>query len=141
MLGIKQSRGHRTNERLYQRVNQVPIREMIRERQLKFTGHWICMPTDEPINRFVLYESKVRRSLRPGAQTRWKNLRGTNILSCLRRKSLRTFLLSSNDDDDDDKDTLSSKKLQYLILKKLTGFHYIITNYGYDFYVFSIDLL
>ena len=31
MLGIKQSRGHVTNERLYQRVNQVPIHEMIRE--------------------------------------------------------------------------------------------------------------
>ena len=27
------------------------------------------MPTDEPINRFVLYESKVRPSLRPGAPT------------------------------------------------------------------------
>ena len=70
MLGIKQSRDHVTNERLYQRVNQVPVREMIRERQLKFTGHCIRMPTDEPINRFVLYESKVRPSLRPGAQTR-----------------------------------------------------------------------
>ena len=43
---------------------------MIRERQLKFTGHCIPMPTDEPINRFVLYESKVRPSLRPEAQTR-----------------------------------------------------------------------
>ena len=70
MLGIKQSRDHVTNERLYQRVNQVPIREMIRERQLKFTGHCIRMPTDEPINRFVLYESKVRPSLRPGAPIR-----------------------------------------------------------------------
>ena len=70
MLGIKQSRDHVTNERLYQQVNQVPVREMIRERQLKFTGHCIRMPTDEPINRFVLYESKVRPSLRPGAQTR-----------------------------------------------------------------------
>ena len=37
--GIKQSRDHVTNERLYQRVNQVPIREIIRERQLKFTDH------------------------------------------------------------------------------------------------------
>ena len=70
MLGIKQSRDHVTNERLYQRVNQVPIREMIRERQLKFTDHCIRMPTDEPINRFVLYESKVRPSLRPGVQTK-----------------------------------------------------------------------
>ena len=58
MLGIKQSRDHVTNDRLYQRVNQVPICEMIRERQLKFTGQCIRMPTDEPINRFVLYELK-----------------------------------------------------------------------------------
>ena len=28
------------------------------------------MPTDEPINRFVLYDSKVIPSLRPGAQTK-----------------------------------------------------------------------
>ena len=70
MVGIKQSRDHVTNETLYQRVNQLPIREMIREWQLKFTGHCIRMPTDEPINRFVLYESKVRPFLRPGAQTR-----------------------------------------------------------------------
>ena len=51
------------NERLDQRVNQVP---MIRERQVKFTGQSHCMPTDESINSFVLYESK----LRPGALTR-----------------------------------------------------------------------
>ena len=50
--------------------HDVPIREMMGERQLKFTGHCIRMPTDEPINRFVLNESKVRPSLRPGAQTR-----------------------------------------------------------------------
>ena len=56
MVAIKQSQDHVTNERLYQGVNQVPIREMIRERQLKFTGPCIRMPTDEQINRFVLYE-------------------------------------------------------------------------------------
>ena len=55
MQGIKQSRDHVTNERLYQRVNLKPFREMIRERQLKLTDHCIRMP----INRFVLYESKV----------------------------------------------------------------------------------
>ena len=104
------------------------IKECIKnEYRCRFKNE-LKMPTDEPINRFVLYESKVRKSLRPGAQTRtyrkqisshllpgekaleateiWKiavkNLRGTNILSCLRRKSLRTDLLSSNDDDDDD---------------------------------------
>ena len=53
ILGIKQSRGRGTNERLYQRVNQVPIREMLRERGLKLTGNCIRMPTDEPIKRLV----------------------------------------------------------------------------------------
>ena len=43
---------------------------MIRERQLKFTDHFIRMPTDEPINLFVLYESKIKPSLRPGTPTR-----------------------------------------------------------------------
>ena len=43
---------------------------MIRERQLKFTGRCIRMLADEPINRFVLFESKVRPSLQPGAPTR-----------------------------------------------------------------------
>ena len=61
MLGIKQSQDHVTNENFYQRVNQVPISEMIRERQLNFTGHCIRMHTDEPINRFFLYESKVNQ--------------------------------------------------------------------------------
>ena len=42
---------------------------MIRKRQLKFTGDCILMLIDEPNNRFVLYESKVRSPLRPGAPT------------------------------------------------------------------------
>ena len=69
MLGIKQSREHMTNQSLYQLTGQVPIRETIhiRERQLKFTGHCIRMPTDEPANRFVIYESRIKSSLRPGA--------------------------------------------------------------------------
>ena len=46
------------------------IREMIGERQLKLTGHCICMPTDEPIDGLVLYESKVRPSLLPGVPTK-----------------------------------------------------------------------
>ena len=70
MQGIKKSRDYFTNERVYQRVNQVLIREMIRKRQLKFTDHCIRMPTHEPINLFVLDESKVRPSFRPVAQTR-----------------------------------------------------------------------
>ena len=52
------------------RSDSEKIREMIRERKLMFTGHCIRMPTNELVNRFVLYESKVKPSLRPGAPTR-----------------------------------------------------------------------
>ena len=68
MLGIKQSRDHVTNERLYERVNQVSIREMILERQLKFAGHCIHMPTNESINRFAIYKSKVDHLLDQDSQ-------------------------------------------------------------------------
>ena len=61
MLGIKQSRDHVTNETLHHLTGQVPLRE----RQLKFTGHCIRMPTYEPANRFLSYESKTKSSLRP----------------------------------------------------------------------------
>ena len=42
ILGIKQSRDHMTNQSLYQLTGQVSLRETIRERQPKFTGH--CDP-------------------------------------------------------------------------------------------------
>ena len=61
------SRDHVANQSLYQLTGQVPLRETIRERQLKFTGHCICMPKDELANRFVIYESRIKSSLRPGA--------------------------------------------------------------------------
>ena len=54
MLGIKKSRDHETNQSLYQLTGQVPLHETIRERQLKFTGHCITMPANEPANRFVI---------------------------------------------------------------------------------------
>ena len=63
MLDIKQCRDHVKNQSLYHLTDQAPLRE----RQLKFTGHCICMPTDEPDNRFIIYEFKIRSSFRPGA--------------------------------------------------------------------------
>ena len=81
MLGIKQSRDHVTNQSLYQLTGQVPLRETIRERQLKFTGHCIRMPKDEPANRFVIYESRIKSSLRPGApRTTYLNQISSHIL-------------------------------------------------------------
>ena len=61
-----------SNSNVYKVLNVVKkkVREIIRKRQLKFTGHCISMPTDEPINRFSLYESKDGTYLRPGAPTR-----------------------------------------------------------------------
>ena len=81
MLGIKQSIDHVTNQSLYQLTGQVPLHE----RQLKFTGHCIRMPTDEPTNRFVIYESRIKSSLRSGApRTTYLN----QILSQSGEKSL-----------------------------------------------------
>ena len=81
MLGIKQSRNHVTNQSLYQLTGQVPLRETIRERQLKFTGHCIRMPKDEPANRFFIYESRIKSSLRPGApRTTYLNQISSHIL-------------------------------------------------------------
>ena len=70
ILGIKQSRDHVTNQSLYHLTDQAPLRETIRERQLKFTGHLIRMTTDEPANRFFIYESKIRSSILPGSSIR-----------------------------------------------------------------------
>ena len=63
MLGIKQSRDHVINQSLYQLTCQV----LLRARQLKFTGHCISMPQDEPANRFFIYLSRIKSSLRSGA--------------------------------------------------------------------------
>jgi hypothetical protein len=42
MLGINQKKDRLTNVELYKRAgNQRPVHEIIRERQLKFTGHFL----------------------------------------------------------------------------------------------------
>ena len=81
MLSIKQSRDQVTNQNLYQLTGQVTLRETIRERQLKFTGHCFHMSTDEPANQFVIYESRSRPSLQPGARmTTYLNQISSHIL-------------------------------------------------------------
>ena len=67
ILGIKQSRDHLTNQSLYQLTGQVTLCKTICERNLKFTRHCNRMSTDEPSNRFFIYESRIKSSLRPGA--------------------------------------------------------------------------
>ena len=76
MLGIEQSRDQVTNQSLYQLTGQVPLSE----RHLKFTGHCIRMPTDEPAYQFVIYESMIRSFLRPGApRTKYLNKISSHI--------------------------------------------------------------
>ena len=86
MLGIKQSRDHVTKQSMYQLTGQEPIRE----RQLKFTGHCIRMPKDEPANQFVIYESMIESSFRRGApKTTYLNQISSHILQSV-KKSLET---------------------------------------------------
>ena len=81
MLSIKKFRDHVTNHNLYQLTDQVPLREAIREHQLKFTGHCIRITTHKPDNQFVIYESRIRSSLRPVApRTTYLNQISSDIL-------------------------------------------------------------
>ncbi|CAF0725250.1 unnamed protein product [Brachionus calyciflorus] len=60
ICGIKQSESHKTNEQIYAIVNQIPITEKLRKRQLEFIGHCLRMPPEEPANIYALYQSRVR---------------------------------------------------------------------------------
>ena len=64
MLNIRQTDIHMTNAELYQLTNQRPVRETIRERQLKFIGHCLRMHVEEPVNIYALYKSAVRTNRR-----------------------------------------------------------------------------
>ena len=59
MLGIRQSDVHMRNEELYKKCAQRPIRELVRERQLKFIGHCLRMDKEEYTNIDALYKSDV----------------------------------------------------------------------------------
>lgn len=66
MFGIRQSEVHMTNRDLYKLAGQQEISEEIRRRQLKFIGHVLRMPSDEPVNIYSLYKSEVKTSNRKG---------------------------------------------------------------------------
>jgi hypothetical protein len=59
MFNIKQAEEHVSKQQLYRRTGQRPIREIVRERQLKFTGHCIRMNKEEYTNIYALYKSEV----------------------------------------------------------------------------------
>jgi hypothetical protein len=69
MLGINQS-AHMTNEQLYAQTYSRPIADIIRERQLQFTGHCLRMDTNEPTNIYALYNGSGTTSHRRGAPKR-----------------------------------------------------------------------
>ena len=53
MLGIRESDIHMRNEELYKKCAQHPIRELVRERQLKFIGHCLRMDKEEYTNIYA----------------------------------------------------------------------------------------
>lgn len=109
MLGIKQSVDHITNQELYKRVGQSPISKSIRAMQLNFTGHCIRMDDDEPANRFILYESKIRPSNRPGAPRRTY------------RQQISSYLLPKGED------AFSTEEIRALAKKKeLWRTHFVV---------------
>ena len=62
ILNIRQSDDHVSNDDLYSRVKQRPIRDIIRERQLRFIGHCLRMKEDEPARIFALYKSNMGKN-------------------------------------------------------------------------------
>ena len=71
MLGIRQSEAHMKNDELYKITKQRPIKSLIRERQLKFIGHCLRMPSEEPANIYALtHHPTVMKT--PSAATRTK---------------------------------------------------------------------
>jgi hypothetical protein len=65
ILGIRQSEAHITNKKLYQLAdNARPTTQVIRERQLQFTGHCLRMNEKEPANIYALYTSSVAKNRR-----------------------------------------------------------------------------
>ena len=57
------------NEDLLRQVKQKPLILEIRQRQLKFLGHILRKPTDEPINKYAFYQPRhgKRKPGRPKA--------------------------------------------------------------------------
>ena len=55
-----------TNKDLYAYTGQEEISKEIRRRQLKFIGHTLRMPKNEPANIYALYKCEVKTSNRKG---------------------------------------------------------------------------
>jgi hypothetical protein len=55
ILNIDQSEDHTRNDQLYKLVDQPPISDTVRKRQLQFVGHCLRMDPEEPANIYALY--------------------------------------------------------------------------------------
>ncbi len=66
MLNIKHT-DHVTNATIYTMTNTNPLVERVRIRQLKFLGHILRMPDDEPVKLYALY-TPPHGKRRPGRQ-------------------------------------------------------------------------
>lgn len=63
ILGIIQSESHTSNEELYELTRARPISDIIRERQLKFTGHCLRIEDDnDPAKVYALYTTQLAES-------------------------------------------------------------------------------
>ena len=121
-----------TNEEPYKNLDQRPVSEEIKRRQLKFIGHCLRVTAEEPANIYALYESRMNKTGRPNAKyieqisegTRDKKIRLTTLeeynMPITRRVGTKWLpnLKSSPDDDDDDDRQI--KSLRYLLLLNLS---------------------
>ena len=57
MLNINQAEDKISNEELYRKTKQRPIRDIIRERQLQFTGYCIRMPES---TIYIMHQSNIK---------------------------------------------------------------------------------
>ena len=57
---VREAEVHMKNNELYKKVSQRPIRDQIRERQIKFTGHCLRMDKEElPNIQHLQYQQSV----------------------------------------------------------------------------------
>ena len=66
MLSIKRT-DHVSNARVYEMTNSEPLIKTVHIRQLRFLGHILRMPEEEPSRRYALYQPSHGRK-RPGKQ-------------------------------------------------------------------------
>ena len=111
---------------MYQLTGQVPLHE----HQLKSTGHCIRMPAEERSNDVTHSEiwwesSRSQRDKKDVSEQIWVEL---TFLSYLRRKKLRTYLLSPYDDDEVNSTLNNKAKTCLHIVSKWIVIYFLIIS-------------